>query len=58
MGGEFAPQATIGGALLAVDVIDTSCRLVLLGDKPSNSEALEIVQARLTEKIKAILQHD
>ena len=58
MGGEFAPQATIGGALLAVDVIDTSCRLVLLGDKPSNREALEIVQARLTEKIKAILQHD
>ena len=43
MGGDFAPQATIGGALLAVDVIDTSCRLVLIGDVPSVIEAQEIV---------------
>ena len=43
MGGDFAPQATIGGALLAVDVIDTSCRLVLIGDVPSIIEAQEIV---------------
>jgi fatty acid/phospholipid biosynthesis enzyme len=58
MGGDFAPQAAIGGALLAVDVLDTSCRLVLIGDIPSSIEAFEIVQARLTEKLKAILQHD
>ena len=43
MGGDFTPQATIGGALLAVDVIDTSCRLVLIGDVPSIIEAQEIV---------------
>lgn len=43
MGGDFAPQAAIGGALLAVDVIDTSCRLVLIGDVPSVIEAQEIV---------------
>ena len=43
MGGDFAPQATIGGALLAVDVIDTSCRLVLIGDVQSIIEAQEIV---------------
>ena len=43
MGGDFAPQATIGGALLAVDVIDTSCRLVLICDVPSIIEAQEIV---------------
>jgi len=43
MGGDFAPQATIGRALLAVDVIDTSCRLVLIGDVPSIIEAQEIV---------------
>ena len=43
MGGDFAPQATIGGALLAVDVLDTSCRLVLIGDVPSVIEAQEIV---------------
>ena len=41
MGGDFAPQATIGGALLAVDVLDTSCRLVLIGDEPSITKALE-----------------
>jgi glycerol-3-phosphate acyltransferase PlsX len=58
MGGEFAPQASKGGALLAVDVLDTSCRLFLIGDKPTNREALEIVLSRLIEKIKAILQHD
>ena len=43
MGGDFAPQATIGGALLAVDVLDTSCRLVLIGDVQSVIEAQEIV---------------
>ena len=58
MGGDFAPQASKGGALLAVDVLDTSCRPFLICDKPSNREAFEIVQARLREKIKAILQHD
>jgi fatty acid/phospholipid biosynthesis enzyme len=58
MGGDFAPQASKCGALLAVDVLDTSCRPFLIGDKPSKSEALGIVQARLIEKIKAILQHD
>ena len=42
MGGDFAPQATIGGALLAVDVLDTSCRLVLIGDEPSIRETLEL----------------
>lgn len=35
MGGDFAPQATIGGAVLAVDAIDASCRLVLIGDESS-----------------------
>ncbi|HPH83150.1 MAG TPA: phosphate--acyl-ACP acyltransferase, partial [Flavobacteriales bacterium] len=35
MGGDFAPQATIGGAVLAVDAIDASCRLVLIGDEPA-----------------------
>jgi glycerol-3-phosphate acyltransferase PlsX len=35
MGGDFAPQATIGGAALAVDAIDASCRLVLIGDEPA-----------------------
>ncbi len=58
MGGDFAPQASKCGALLAVDVLDTSCRLFLVGDKPSNREAFEIVQTRLKEKIKAILPHD
>jgi len=43
MGGDFTPQAAIGGALLAVDVIDTSCRPVLIGDVPSVIEAQEIV---------------
>jgi glycerol-3-phosphate acyltransferase PlsX len=42
MGGDFAPQATIGGALLAVDVLDASCRLVLIGDEPSIKKALEV----------------
>ncbi|MFM2284985.1 MAG: hypothetical protein RLZZ543_482 [Bacteroidota bacterium] len=40
MGGDFAPQATIGGAVLAVDAIDASCRLVLIGDEPSIRESL------------------
>lgn len=34
MGGDFAPQATIGGAALAVDALNASCRLVLIGDEP------------------------
>jgi glycerol-3-phosphate acyltransferase PlsX len=41
MGGDFAPQATIGGALLAVDVLDASCRLVLIGDVPSIKTSLQ-----------------
>lgn len=44
MGGDFAPQAAIGGALLAVDVIYTSCRLVLIGAVPSIIKTQEIVQ--------------
>jgi len=41
MGGDFAPLATVNGAILAANVLPTSCRLVLIGDK---------------EKINAILQ--
>ena len=41
MGGDFAPQAAIGGALLAVDVLDASCRLVLIGDVPSIKTSLQ-----------------
>ncbi len=43
MGGDFTPQAALCGALLAVDVIYTSCRLVLIGDVPSFIEAQEVV---------------
>jgi glycerol-3-phosphate acyltransferase PlsX len=50
LGGDFAPQATIGGALLAVDVIDTSCRLVLIGDVQSVIEAQEIVHLAQQKK--------
>ncbi|MEX1189047.1 MAG: phosphate acyltransferase PlsX [Bacteroidia bacterium] len=32
-GGDFAPDATLSGALLAVDEIPTSCQIVLIGDK-------------------------
>ena len=41
MGGDFAPQASKGGALLAVDVLDASCRLVLIGDVPSIKTSLQ-----------------
>lgn len=43
MGGDFTSRATMRGAVLAVDVNDTSCRLVLIGDVPSIIEAQEIV---------------
>lgn len=32
-GGDFAPDATLSGALLAVNELPTSCRIVLIGDK-------------------------
>jgi len=50
MGGDFAPQAAIGGALLAVDVIYTSCRLVLIGAVPSIIKTQEIVQLDIQKK--------
>ena len=40
MGGDFAPQATIDGAVLAVDALEASCRLVLVGDEPAIREGL------------------
>lgn len=40
MGGDFAPNATISGALLAVDVLPTSCRVVLIGDQTRIADAI------------------
>lgn len=33
MGGDYAPQATIQGALLAAEELPSSCRLALIGDR-------------------------
>ena len=54
-GGDFAPDATLSGALLAVEVLPTSCRLVLIGDQSeiinglidrgANPERFDIVHA-------------
>jgi len=33
MGGDYAPLATVNGAILAANVLPTSCRLVLIGDE-------------------------
>ena len=47
MGGDFAPQATLSGALLAVDAIPASCRLVLFGDSALISTGLKDLGASL-----------
>lgn len=47
MGGDFAPQATLSGALLAVNALPASCRLVLFGDSALISTGLENLGAKL-----------
>jgi glycerol-3-phosphate acyltransferase PlsX len=49
MGGDFAPQATLSGALLAVNVIPASCRLVLFGDSVLISTGLKDLGANLND---------
>ena len=33
MGGDFAPEAAVKGAVMAVDAIGDECRIVLFGDE-------------------------
>jgi glycerol-3-phosphate acyltransferase PlsX len=49
MGGDFAPQETLSGALLAVNAIPASCRLVLFGDSALISTGLKDLGAKLSD---------
>ncbi len=46
MGGDFAPDATISGAILAREEIPESDRIVLIGDKPTILNQLEAHNVR------------
>lgn len=41
MGGDFAPEAAVKGAIMAVDAIGAESRIVLFGDEPRIREILE-----------------
>ena len=40
MGGDFAPEATVKGAIMALDVVGEDCRIVLYGDRERICEVL------------------
>ena len=40
MGGDFAPEATVKGAIMALDAVGEDCRIVLYGDKERICEVL------------------
>ena len=40
MGGDFAPEAVVKGAVMALDAIDAESRIVLFGDKGRIEECL------------------
>ena len=40
MGGDYAPQAVVSGAVLAAGLIAPQSKIVLFGDRPSIEELL------------------
>ena len=41
MGGDFAPEAAVKGAIMALDTVGANCRIVLFGDEARIREILE-----------------
>lgn len=41
MGGDFAPEVAVKGAIMALDAVGTNCRIVLFGDEVRIREVLE-----------------
>lgn len=41
MGGDFAPEAAVKGAVMAVDAIGDQCRIVLFGDEEQIRKVLK-----------------
>ncbi len=41
MGGDFAPEATVKGAIMALDAVGEGCRIVLYGDRERICEVLQ-----------------
>lgn len=54
MGGDFAPEAAVKGAVMAVDAIGDECRIVLFGDEDRIRAVLKAETVRRTGSISYI----